>query len=74
MRPYDMPYNLGLEFAGEVEADFGEVGLGHLEDVVGVGEEYVSAFAVDCHKLMFAALEGFEGIGIVALYPACFVK
>ena len=46
-----------LEFAGEVEADFWEVGLGHLEDVVAVGEEYVATFAVGGHELVFTAAE-----------------
>ena len=46
-----------LEFAGEVEADFREVGLGHLEDVVAVGEEYVATFAVGGHELVFTAAE-----------------
>ena len=57
-----------------MEADGGEVALGHLEDVVGVGEKYIAAFAVNGHELVLAFLEGGEGIGIVALYPAGFVK
>ena len=46
-----------LELAGEVEADFGEVGLGHLQHVVAVGQEHVAAFAVGGHELMLAAAE-----------------
>lgn len=49
-----------------MEADLGEVALGHLEDVAGVGEEYVAAVAVYCHELVLALLEGGEGFGIVA--------
>ena len=64
----------GLEFAREVEADLGEVVLGHLEDVVGVGEEYVAPFAVGGHELVFAFFEGFEGLLVVAFNPAGFVE
>lgn len=57
-----------------MEADLGEVALGHLEDVAGVGEEYVAAVAVYCHELVLALLEGGEGFGIVAFDPAGFVE
>ena len=63
-----------LEFAGEVETDFGEVALCHLEYIARIGEEYVASLAVESHKLVLAALEGFERVGIVALYPACLVE
>ena len=63
-----------LEFAGEVEADFGEVALCHLEHIARVGKENVASLAVESHKLVLAALEGFECLGIVALYPACLVE
>ena len=53
--PHAVP--LRLKFAGEVEADVGEVLLCHGEDVAAVGEEYVAPLAVDCHELMFAFLE-----------------
>lgn len=45
------------EFAGEVEADVGEVLLCHSEDVAAVGEEYIAPLAVDCHELVLAFLE-----------------
>mgnify|MGYP001772402803 CR=1 FL=1 len=48
-----------LKFAREVEFNFGEVGLCHLQDVTGVGEEDVAAVAVYSHKLVFAGFEGF---------------
>ena len=44
-----------------MEADFGEVALGHLEDIVGVGHEDVSPLLVESHELVFALLECFEG-------------
>ena len=62
------------EFARKVEADFGEVSLGHLEDVVGVGEEDVAALFVYGHELMLALLEGGERFGVVAFDPAGFVE
>ena len=63
-----------LEFAGEVETDFGEVALCHLEHIARVGKENVATLAVESHKLVLAALEGFECIGIIALNPAGFVE
>ena len=48
-----------------MEADGGEVVLGHLKDVVGVGKEYVAAFAVERHILIFTLLEGVERGGVV---------
>lgn len=56
-----------------MEADFGEVRLCHLEDVVAVGKEDISAFFVGCHELMFPLLEGFEGGFVVTLNPAGFI-
>lgn len=52
-----MPPFGGLKFAGEMEADVGEVLLSHGQDVAAVGEENVAAFAVYSHKLVFALLE-----------------
>lgn len=64
----------GLELGGEVEAYFGEVLLGHSEDVAGVGEEYVATVAVESHVLVLAAFELSELGFVVALYPAGFVE
>lgn len=47
----------GLKFAGEMEADVGEVLLSHGQDVAAVGEENVASFAVYGHKLVLALLE-----------------
>ena len=63
-----------LKFAGKVEADVGEVVLGHLQDVVGVGQEDVAALLVGSHVLLLAALEGGKLFFVVALYPAGFVE
>lgn len=57
-----------------MEIDGGEVRTGHLENVVGVGEEYVAAHGVGGHELVFALLEGFECFGVVAFNPAGFVE
>lgn len=62
-----------LEFIGDVEAELWKVTLRHLEDVVGVGQEYVAAVAVNCHELVFAFFERCERVLVVALNPACFV-
>ncbi len=67
-----MPF-LPLKLAREVEADFGEVGLGHLEDIVAVCEEDVAAVFVFCHELVFALFEGLECYRVVAFNPTCFV-
>lgn len=63
-----------LKLAHKMEINLGEVVTGHLEDVVGVGKEDVAAFAVDCHVLLFAALEGIEGGGIVTFNPTCLIE
>ena len=63
-----------LKLAGEVEANLGEIGLRHLQDVVGVGKKYVAAFAVGGHELVFAFLERFECCLIVTFKPAGLVK
>ena len=63
-----------LKFAREVEFYLWEVGLCHLQDVSGVGEEDVAAVAVYSHKLVFALFEGSQGFRVVALYPAGFVE
>lgn len=63
-----------LEFRRKMEVDFWEICAGHLEDIVGVGEENVAAIGVKCHELVFAFLKGFEGFGIVAFNPAGFVE
>ena len=57
-----------------MELYVGEIRLGHLEHIIGVGEENVAAIGVECHELVFAFLEGFEGFGIVAFNPAGFVE
>ena len=59
-----------LKFGSEVEPDFGEVALGHLQHISRVGEEHVAVVAVFGHKLVFPLLEVVECLGIVALYPA----
>lgn len=63
-----------LKFAGKMEANLGEVGLGHLEDVVAVCQEDVTSLFVSGHVLAFALFEGFERRRIVAFYPASFVE
>ena len=63
-----------LEFRRKMEVDFWEICAGHLEDIVGVGEENVAAIGVKCYELVFAFLKGFEGFGIVAFNPAGFVE
>lgn len=57
-----------------MEIDGGKVRTGHLENVVGVGEEDVAAHGVGGHELVFALFEGFEGLGVVAFNPAGFVE
>lgn len=57
-----------------MEADFWEIVLGHLEDVVGVGEEDITPLAVDGHKLVLALLECLKSLRAVALYPTCLVE
>ena len=63
-----------LELAGEVEADFGEVLLRHLEHVARVGEKHVASLSVDGHVLLLATFEGVECLFVVALNPACVVQ
>ena len=63
-----------LKLAGEVEGDFREVLLCHLQDVVAVSKEYVTAFAVECHELVLALLERFQRVLVVTLDPACLVQ
>lgn len=57
-----------------MEADFGEVILGHLEHIAGVGEEYIAPLFIDCHELVLAFFEGCKRFGIVALDPAGLVE
>ncbi len=68
---FDSDY--ALKFARKMKFYLRKVGLGHLKHISRVGQEYVASFAVFGHELMFAALEGFERFGVIALYPACFV-
>lgn len=63
-----------LKFAGKMKANLGEVGLGHLEDVVAVGQEDVTSLFVGGHVLALALFEGFERSRVIAFYPAGFVK
>ena len=63
-----------LELGGEVELDFGEIGLGHLQHIARVGHEDVAPVAVDTHELVLAFLEGLEGLGVVAFDPAGLVE
>lgn len=57
-----------------MEGYVGEVCLCHLQHVVAVSKENVSAFFVNCHELLFASFEGSESFGFVAFNPACFVE
>lgn len=63
-----------LKFTGKMEFYFGEVVLSHLEDVVGVSEEYVASFAVDSHELEFTFFEGGECFGIVTFNPTGLIE
>ena len=63
-----------LKFAGEVEADGGEVVLRHLQDVVGVGKEDVASLGVGGDVLVLAFFECFEGGFVVGFDPARFVQ
>ena len=63
-----------LEFAREVETYFREIALRHLEHIARIGEKYIAPVAVECHKLVLAALERLESFGIVAFNPACLVE
>ena len=56
-----------------METDLGKIVLCHREHERGVGHEYVAVFAVECHELVFAFLEGCECLGVVAFDPAGFV-
>ena len=46
-----------------METDLGKIVLCHREHERGVGHEYVAVFAVECHELVFAFLEGCECLG-----------
>lgn len=70
----DLACRVRSKFAREVKTYFWEVALGHLQHVVGVGQEYIAAFTVNSHKLVFAFLESCEGFGVVAFDPACLVE
>ena len=57
-----------------MEFYFREIGLRHLQHIGRVGHEYVAAFAVFGHILVFAFLEVFQYGFVVALYPTGLVQ
>lgn len=57
-----------------MEVNLGKVCLSHLKNIVTVGEEDVTSFAVDGHELMLALFKCSESICIVTFYPACLVE
>ena len=57
-----------------MEFDVLEVHLGHLKYITAIGQEYIATFAVLRHVLVLTFLEGFEFVGIVALYPTSFIR
>ena len=57
-----------------MEFNFREVRLRHLQHIIGIGKKYVAPVTVQRHKLMFALFKRCQGIGIVALNPACLVE
>lgn len=68
------PVILRLKFRCKMEFDGREVRLGHLEDVVAVGEEHVSTLLIGRHELVFPFFEGCQCLGVVTLDPAGFIK
>ena len=57
-----------------MEFNFREVRLRHLQHIIGIGKKHVAPVTVQRHKLMLALFKRCQGIGIVALNPACFVE
>ena len=52
----------------------GKIALGHLQHISRVGHKDVASLFVGTDKLSLASLEVVEFFGIIALYPAGFVK
>lgn len=57
-----------------MEFNFREVRLRHLQHIIGIGKKHVAPVTVQRHKLMLALFKRCQGIGIVALNPACLVE
>ena len=57
-----------------MEFDILKIYLCHLQYIVGVGKEYITPLAVFGHVLIFAFLERFQFLGILAFNPAGFVE
>lgn len=58
------------KFRREEKLYFGEISLGHLEDVGRISKKYVASLSVCGHKLVLATFESFKSLLIVALDPA----
>ena len=57
-----------------MESDLREITLRHLQNIAGISKEHVSTLLILCHILVFSLLERFQRLGIITLYPACFVE
>lgn len=57
-----------------MKLNLGKIILSHLEHIVGVGEEHISAFFIYGHKLMLTLFECVKSLLIITFNPACFIQ
>ena len=57
-----------------MKSDVRKIRPGHLQHIVGIGEEHVAPHCIHGHELVFAFLERFQGGRIIAFYPACLIE